>query len=123
MVIAIIAILAALLLPALERAREGARRVVCLNNLRQIYLGALSYSQDHDAMLPMTTWRGWNNNYRSAGCLCMNWLGDSSDPTGWKWLVIGGYLAQTGCGPTGVTLCPSGPPKYGWVNPLHYTYR
>jgi len=37
-VIAIIAILAALLMPALERARQSAQRAVCQNNMHQIYV-------------------------------------------------------------------------------------
>ena len=45
-VIAIIAMLAALLLPALQSARTAARRVSCLSNLRQMYVGFVSYAQD-----------------------------------------------------------------------------
>src|ERR1022692_1441163 len=49
-VIAILAILAALLLPVLSRAKAKAQRTSCLNNLRQINLGVLMYSDDsHDA--------------------------------------------------------------------------
>src|SRR5258708_28953384 len=42
-VMAIIAVLAALLLPAVQSAREAARRSQCLNNIRQINLGAQNY--------------------------------------------------------------------------------
>lgn len=46
-VIAIIAILASLLLPALSRAREQGKSSVCRNNLRQLSLAIVFYSDDH----------------------------------------------------------------------------
>jgi len=51
-VIAIISILAAMLLPALSKAREQARRTVCKSNLKQLGLGLLMYSNDYSGMFP-----------------------------------------------------------------------
>jgi len=51
-VIAIIGILAAMLLPALNKAREKGRRAVCISNLHQIGLGMLSYADDFDGSFP-----------------------------------------------------------------------
>jgi len=51
-VIAIIAILAALLLPALENAREAARRAACVSNMRQLGLYTSMYSSDFNDFVP-----------------------------------------------------------------------
>ncbi|HVM49308.1 MAG TPA: prepilin-type N-terminal cleavage/methylation domain-containing protein [Candidatus Acidoferrum sp.] len=51
-VIVIIAILAALLVPVLSRAREQGRRIVSINNSKQILLGAHLYAQDFGDLLP-----------------------------------------------------------------------
>jgi prepilin-type N-terminal cleavage/methylation domain-containing protein len=47
-VMAIITILAGILLPALVKARESARRTACLNNLRQIGMSLEMFRQDYD---------------------------------------------------------------------------
>ena len=51
-VIAIIAILAALMLPVLSGAKASAKRIICLNNLRQINLGVRMYSDDSNDKAP-----------------------------------------------------------------------
>ena len=51
-VIAVIAILASLLLPALTRAKERARRAACLNNIRQFIIAAHLYAGDNHEYVP-----------------------------------------------------------------------
>src|ERR1035441_9419432 len=51
-VVAIIAILFALLLPVLSKAKASAKRTTCLNNLRQINLGTRMYCDDSNDVTP-----------------------------------------------------------------------
>lgn len=68
-VIAIIAILAAMLLPALGSAKETARRIACINNLKQLRTALTMYADENDGQFPprskpfwMTrTWKNYEN--------------------------------------------------------------
>lgn len=51
-VIAIVGILAALLLPALARAKESGRRAACSSNLRQLAISVSLYTSDHENLFP-----------------------------------------------------------------------
>ena len=62
-VIAIISILASMLLPALNKAREKAKAIKCVNNLKQIGVAFNFYVSDYDSRLMpsycIKTWKAW----------------------------------------------------------------
>ncbi len=92
-VVAIIGILAALLLPALARARESARNAQCKSNLRQFFV-SMSLFADHDQQ----------------GRLCTGAYDPKRDgcPDTWGWVA---NMVNTGNGKPSLLLCPSNPLK------------
>jgi len=56
MAIVVIAVLAALLLPALAKAKSAARSVQCVNNLMQLQKAWMMYADDNDDTLPFNKW-------------------------------------------------------------------
>ncbi len=80
-VIAIIGILAAILLPALARAREAARRASCQNNLKQLGLVAKMYSNESkgERWPPMHGWEEFGDDSALTNCLAEGQPVDPAD--------------------------------------------
>lgn len=72
-VVAIIAILAGMLLPALAKAKEKANRTFCTNNNKQLCLAMLMYCNDNNDQMPFP-----------------NWGNDAVDGMGWLYYPVGG---------------------------------
>ncbi len=83
-VVAIIAVLVAILLPALNNAREHTKRIKCAANFRQIGLSALLYAQDFNDYIPgrrtswTTTWVRIDDYIIGLGLLWPTYANDSS---------------------------------------------
>lgn len=112
--IAIVATLAALLLPALRNAKAQAKRVGCVNNLRQIATAMMTYANDYDGYVPGSTY----NNSREYSPNCLT---PASAPTGPGLLSNLGYLKDPN-----VIYCPGRKPgdrytaKYGGAEGSYY---
>ena len=92
-VIGIIALLISILLPALGRAQDQARRILCLNNHKQLILATRMYADDWKGSLPFVN----SNSRETGGWTAPGWLywavRGKSDPEVhlqhgllWKWL-------------------------------------
>ena len=108
-VVAIIALLVAILLPSLSRARDQAKAVVCMTQLKQMGVAFLMYVEEWDGKMPLHR-RGNPQN-----------PGDSAADTG-KWsaylrpyLIDDGLLGSPNMSASvgEIYVCPSNPHRYG----------
>lgn len=107
-VTAIVALLAALLLPALNKAKDRARRIACLSNLRQLGLGSTLYAMDNDGHLSGTTWRpDLVARLRGSGFLPWSDRDDTDDDLNWLHPTYINQLETFVCPPTGNKVTPT----------------
>ena len=106
-VIAIIAILAAMLLPALEKAKAQGQSAACLNNLRQLQAGWLTYVHDNNDNLPPNISRTvQSGQFNVTLNQRVPWvLGNASLDTNTANIEAGSLSRQVGS--AGVFRCPS----------------
>jgi prepilin-type processing-associated H-X9-DG protein len=74
LVVAVIAVLSALLLPSLQKAKDRGKAAVCMSNLRQIYNGFALYASDNDDKIPPIG-TPYNYLYGTRGQCWFHWLG------------------------------------------------
>jgi type II secretory pathway pseudopilin PulG len=84
--LAVLAVVAALLLPALGNAKSKAQSIQCLNNLKQLGLAARLYSVDHDGRYP-STWLQMTNEIGSPRILACP--ADTAHPRATAWAGLG----------------------------------
>ena len=106
-VVAIIAILAGMLLPALNQARGMARKSNCAANLKQISLGLLSYAGDHHDFFPPWRTLAAGDEYRYYyDVLGKDYLGIDSWKTHYTYAHLNKHI-PTGTYVRNTMLCPS----------------
>ena len=109
-VIAIIGILISMLLPAVQQVREAARRTQCLNNMRQLGLGALNFESAY-MNFPTAGFAGadswWANSTQRGASALVDSNGNphrsASEGAGWLWQILpqieqGNIMNQRGDG-------------------------
>ena len=118
-VVAIIALLVSIMLPALEQAREEAKKVVCLSNLRQMAIAAQSYSLIYDGCYPIAYY------FESKPPLFISHAWDFTSVKDWSTgqTHVQPGLLWCGTGTTKIQQCPSFSGDANWLTDPYTGYN
>ena len=120
-VISIIAILASMLLPALSLAKETAKQITCVGNLKQVTLGFAFYADDNDEHLPFDALHHPSPPYGGqpqSGSGSVMYL--QPNPLGW-WTSLGQIYAGGAFAESHAAAMSSGP-KSGYTSGSHEVF-
>ena len=106
-VIAIIAVLISLLLPAVQAAREAARRTQCVNNLKQMGLAIHNYYSAQNVVVPGRIWS--QGSYANGNGKCSGNILNGCQDTPWFVLLLPYYEQSTIANAFNYSLGSSGP--------------
>lgn len=115
-VIAIIAILSAMLLPALSNSKAAAKCVQCLSNLRQMEIAAQIYTSDHNGSYPIAY------RYATVNGVNISYAWDLTTIKGSPYRVVPGLLWE-GQGNIKIQQCPSFTGSANWLTDPYTGYN
>jgi prepilin-type processing-associated H-X9-DG protein len=121
-VLSVVAMLAALMLPAVMQARSAARQAICQSNLRQWALAAQLYTDSHDGRLP---YRGQGVQPTTRLDAIDDWFNALPSPIGEaRYIDLVHATAQPQPGTATVWICPDAKPveKYAGNRPAFFAY-
>jgi len=114
-VVAIIAVLIAMLLPSLTIARENARTIYCLNNIKQMLIACSFYNSVSNEQFPIAY--VYDNNWNEYAWDFFNFYSENRHTPGWLWRAGGATIEK-------IQKCPSlmkEKSSWGWSDLRPYT--
>ncbi len=117
-VIGIIALLIGILLPAISHARESAKVVKCLSNLRQMAIASQAYANRYSGHFPIAYYEAYDGSTTYSYCWDLTTISTPGLPT----TVVPGLLWE-GTGPQNIQQCPSFEGSANWVDNPYTGYN